>query len=72
METIKCKIFETILSRFRENASKYIISVQNDLCLITSSDNTATEYTDLIAYRYEQVTQTSITTFREAMEEWYV
>jgi hypothetical protein len=72
-ETIKGKIRESTLTSFNDDVSKYIMHVQDNLTLITASDDKyATEHNDLLIHLFNQLKQSPVPLFREAIDKWHI
>lgn len=72
IETIKSKIRDSKLSQFGEDVCKYIAHVRDNLRLITSMANSASEHNDLIIHILTQLCSSPIKPFKEAMQQLHV
>lgn len=72
IETIKSKIRDTKLSHVGEDVCKYITIIRDNLRLITSTDDSASEHNDLIVHILTQLCLSPIKPFKEAMQQLHV
>jgi hypothetical protein len=72
IETIKSKIREATLSTFGDDVEKYILYIKDNMRLITATATDSTEHNDLITYPFTQLTKSTITMFKEAVQKWQI
>jgi len=71
IETIKQRIHNTTLAQFDNNVLKYIMTIRDNLRLITTSSQKDT-HKDLLTYLFRQLTACTIEPFKQAMQNWHV
>jgi hypothetical protein len=69
IESIKRKIRESTLSQFNEDVPKYILHIKDNLRLITTSDNSLPNHTDLLIYLFAQLQLCKVPLFKEAVDK---
>ncbi len=70
-ETIKQRIRDSTLVQFDNDVLKYIISVRDNLRLITTSSK-QDNHNDLLIYIFRELTTCSIEPFKQAVQRWHV
>jgi hypothetical protein len=71
VETIKQHICDTTLDHFDNDVLKYIVSIRDNLRLITSSSK-KDNHRDLLVYLFRPLTVCPIEPFKQAVQRWHV
>jgi hypothetical protein len=72
VESIKRKIRDSTLSQFGDDASKYILSIKDNLCLIPTSNASTTTHKNLLVYLLMQSQLCKVPLFKEANDTWHI
>lgn len=71
-ETIKTKIRTATLSQFHDDVPKYVSFLRDNLRLITITDDSTTQHTDLLTYIFKQLSTCAIPAFKDSIQKWHV
>jgi hypothetical protein len=73
VEMVKGKIRDSTLTQFNDDVPKYIMHLRDNLTLIATSDDiTASEHNDLIIHLFQQLKQSPVPLFKEAINKWQI